>query len=108
MYSTERYIDEIVRAARLAPADERRLRREVTDHLREMCSAMRADGVADDEIEARVRREFGDPSQLGPMIASAKGRLRTCLKKNAAAFSVASMIMAVVVLLVRTALAAGV
>ena len=107
MYNMKNYIDEIVRAARLAPADAQRLRREVTDHLREMCAAMRADGVAEEEIESRVGREFGDPAKLGPMITSAKGRLRTCLKRNAPALSVASMIMAVVVLLVRTALAAG-
>ena len=108
MYSMKRYVDEIVRAARLAPADAQRLRREVTDHLREMCDAMRADNVPEEEIESRVRREFGDPVELGPMIATAKGRLRTCLKRNAPALSVASMIMALVLLLVRSALAAGV
>jgi hypothetical protein len=107
MHRTERYIDEIVIAARLAPADAQRLRCEIADHLREMCEAMRADGVPEEQIDARVRREFGDPAQLGSMIASAKGRLRTCLKKNAPALSVAMMIMAAVVLIVRTALAAG-
>ncbi len=107
MYRIERYIDEIVRAARLAPGDARRLRAEVTDHVREMCAALRAGSVPEDEIAVRVMREFGDPAELGPMIASAKGRLRTCLKKNGPALSVAMMIMAAVVLLVRTALAAG-
>ena len=82
MREMEQYLDQIMDAAALAPKDRRRVRNELADHMQQICDLGKKNGVPEKEIMAMVRHEFGDPNELGKMIARAKGRFRTYLKKQ--------------------------
>ncbi len=83
MHSLEEYLDRIMEIADLAPRDAKRVRSELQVHLGELLDAGIREGLSESEVMTMVRREFGSPQQLGAMIAKARGRFRTYLKKQA-------------------------
>jgi len=101
MREIERYLDEIMDAADLAARDGRRVRRELADHLAEVLELGRSRGVPDEEIMTMVKKEFGEPRELGEMIARAKGRFRTYLKKQARAIPINIAVAVVLALIIR-------
>ena len=82
MHEMDAYLDQIMDVASLARKDRGRVRNELADHMQEICDLGKKNGVPEKEIMAMVRKEFGDPNELGKMIARAKGRFRTYLKKQ--------------------------
>lgn len=83
MHSLDEYLDRIMEIADLAPRDEKRVRSELQMHLGELLDAGIKDDLSESEVTIMVRREFGSPEELGAMIAKARGRFRTYLKKQA-------------------------
>ena len=88
MREIEKYLDEIMDAAGLAPKDARRVRRELKEHILDALEAARSRCVPEKDALEQVKRDFGEPRRLGGMIACAKGRFRTYIKKHAAVLSV--------------------
>ena len=84
------YIDSIMNAPDLAPRDALRVRGEISEHLYHSYRAALPVSDSKSEAASRAMRDFGDPAVLGKMIASARGRLRTFMKKNGAVISVAA------------------
>lgn len=105
MQDMKQYIDRIIEVADLAPQDQRRLRQELEVHLYEMGCSYNTEKLSDTDISKMLRKEFGDADDLGKKIATAKGRFRTCLKKQAgtmpmtlaAAFVMASLAFMLIV-----------
>jgi len=77
------YIDRIMQEADLAPGDEQRVRRELSDHLQDIVESGGAAETSNEELAMTVEQEFGRAEDLGREIARAKGRFRTYLKKEA-------------------------
>jgi hypothetical protein len=88
MREIEKYLDEIMDAAGLAPKDATRVRRELQEHILDALEAARNCRAPEKDAIEQVKRDFGEPRQLGGMIACAKGRFRTYIKKHAAVLSV--------------------
>lgn len=101
----EIYLDRVMRHARLAPLDERRVRSELRDHLHELAAARAADCQETKEILAMLEEEFGDPKSVGDSIASAKGKFRTYLKRKATKVAVAAAVLLVLGLGIRASVA---
>lgn len=83
MLTVERYIYRIMEIADLTRKDEKRVRGELEVHLQEMLNAGKKSGLTESEVMTMVEKEFGNPEELGKMIAKAKGKFRTYLKKKA-------------------------
>lgn len=83
MYSLEEYLNRIMEIADLAPRDAKRVRSELQAHLGEWRDAGITQNLSEREVMTMVREEFGSPEDLGAMIAKARGRFRTYLKKQA-------------------------
>jgi hypothetical protein len=83
MRNLEDYLNRIMEIADLAPRDARRVRGELESHLRELLDAGDRQDPSESEVMNMVEKEFGSPDELGAMIARAKGRFRTYLKKQA-------------------------
>lgn len=83
MRSVEEYLDRIMEIAALAPRDARRVRSELQAHLEELLEASHGRNLSESEVMNMVEKEFGSPEELGAMIAKARGRFRTYLKKKA-------------------------
>ncbi|MBN2132034.1 MAG: S24/S26 family peptidase [Sedimentisphaerales bacterium] len=83
MHLLEQYLNRIVEIADLAPRDARRVRGELQCHLSELLDAGERQNRSESEVMKMVEKEFGSPEELGTMIARAKGRFRTYLKKQA-------------------------
>ena len=83
MHNLEQYINRIIEIADLAPRDARRVRGELQCHLGELLDAGERQDRSESEVMKMVEKEFGSPEELGGMIARAKGRFRTYLKKQA-------------------------
>lgn len=77
----ERYVAEVLKAADLALADEREVREELLDHAADLAAA-EGTPLTEQQAYGLLERRFGDAAALGDGIASAKGRLRTYLKKE--------------------------
>ena len=88
MREIEKYLDEIMDAASLAPKDARRIRRELEAHILDSLEATRSSSVPEKDTIEQVKQDFGEPRHLGDLIACAKGRFRTYFKKHAAVLSV--------------------
>ena len=101
MREVQRYLDEIMEAADLAGGDARRVRGELADHLQEVLDLGRSRGVPDEEIMTMVKNEFGEPRELGEMIARAKGKFRTYLKKQARAIPIYIVVSFVLALIIQ-------
>jgi len=83
MHDLKEYLDRIMETADLAPRDARRVRGELQCHLGELLDAGERQDRSESEVMKMVEKEFGSPGELGAMIARAKGRFRTYLKKQA-------------------------
>src|SRR4030042_207824 len=83
MHNLEEYLNKIMEVADLAPRDARRVRNELQSHLRELLDVGHNRDLPESEVMSMVEKEFGSPEELGTMIARAKGRFRTYLKKQA-------------------------
>ena len=83
MQNVERYIDQIIEIADLTRKDEKRVRSELESHMQELLNAGEKSGLTESEVMNMVEKEFGNPENLGKMIARARGKFRTYLKKEA-------------------------
>lgn len=83
MLPIEDYINQIIKFSNLAKTDEQRVRRELQNHLQELLNEGHKSGLTESEVIIMVERDFGNPEELGNMIAEAKGKFRTYLKKEA-------------------------
>ena len=79
----EKYLDQVMAHASLAPHDQARVRGELKDHLTELAAAARKHSSTQEEITAMLESEFGKPEVVGKGISNAwgGGRVRTWLKK---------------------------
>jgi hypothetical protein len=76
----EKYLDEVMRYAGLCPHDEKSVRSELVDHLRELA---RSSGLSKpEEVFTMLKDQFGNPGKIGRAIAAGKGRFKTYLKKQ--------------------------
>ena len=94
------YLEQVLSSAHLAPADERRVRGELADHLHELLTH-HSELQDHKEILAMFAKEFGDPKDVGYSIAKSKGRFRTYLKKKARRMSIAAAVLVVLWFTVR-------
>jgi hypothetical protein len=99
------YLDQILRHARLAPADGRIVRAELNDHLQQLAADHAADIHNETELLAMLNQEFGDPREVGYSIARSRGRFSTWLKKKARRLAIAAAALLMVGLLVRATVA---
>jgi hypothetical protein len=84
----EKYLEDVLCRANLAPPDERIVEAELREHLQSLLEASVAAGAASSphatptEVYAMLENEFGRAKVVGSSIARAKGRFRTYLKKQ--------------------------
>lgn len=83
MLNVEHYIDRIMKIADLTGKDDKRVRTELSSHIQELLNAGEKSGLKESEVMSMIEKEFGKPEELGKMIAKARGRFRTYLKKKA-------------------------
>lgn len=96
MREVEGYIDRIMFEASLVSWDDKRVRRELEEHLQEIVEVQKRNEIPTEEMMMKVEQEFGNPEELGKAIARAKGAFRTYLKKE---FRPRNLILAVVIAL---------
>jgi hypothetical protein len=99
------YLDLVMAHARLAPADERRVRAELADHLHELAVQSGIDSHHPKEMICMFAKEFGDPKEVGYSIAKSKGRFRTYLKRKTRSAAVAAAVLVVLWFTVRATVA---
>jgi hypothetical protein len=97
----EDYLNRIMEIADLAPRDARRVRNELRSHLQELLDAGNSQHLSESEVMEMVENRFGSPEELGTMIARAKGRFRTYLKKQARQLPLALAVALVLALTIR-------
>jgi len=83
MLSVEPYIDRIMEIANLARKDEKRVRSELKSHMQELLNAADKSNLTESEAMNMIKKEFGNAEELGKLIARARGKFRTYLKKQA-------------------------
>ena len=83
MQNVERYIDQIIEIADLTRKDEKRVRSELESHMQELLNDGEKSSLTESEVMNMIEKEFGSPEELGKMIAKARGKFRTYLKKEA-------------------------
>jgi len=83
MQNVERYIDRIMEIADLTRKDEKRVRSELESHMQELLNDGEKYSLTESEVMSMIEKEFGHPEELGKMIAKARGKFRTYLKKEA-------------------------
>ena len=76
----------------MTPADSRRVRGKVTDHLWEILEQGKLYNITYEETLDMIEKEFGNPKEFGKAIAWAKGKFRTCLKKTTRSLLIALVI----------------
>ena len=99
----EKYLDEVMSFADLAPGDQRQVRAELRDHLERI--AEQSNLTNPREVLAMLNNEFGQPGQIGGDIAAAKGRKRTYFKKLARKLAISVAAIVVLTLGVRSTIA---
>ena len=82
MQRVEQYINRIMETADLARRDRKRVRGELESHIQELFRAGELSGLTEMEAMNMIENEFGNPEKMGKMIAAAKGKFRTYLKKQ--------------------------
>lgn len=82
MQRVEQYINRIMETADLAGRDKKRVRGELESHIQELFRAGEHSGLTEMEAMNMIENEFGNPEKMGKMIAAAKGKFRTYLKKQ--------------------------
>ncbi len=83
MLNVEQYIDRIMEIADLTRKDSERVRGELESHMQELLNSAENSGLTESEVMNMIEKEFGNPKKLGKMIAKARGKFRTYLKKEA-------------------------
>jgi hypothetical protein len=101
MRNLDEYVDRILDVADLAPRDARRVRSELQSHLRELLDIGNRRDLSESEVMNMVEKEFGSPEELGTMIAKAKGRFRTYLKKQTRRLPLTLAVAVVLALAIR-------
>jgi len=101
MHNLEDYLNRIIEVADLAPRDARRVRGELQCHLSELLDAGRRQDRSESEVMKMVEGEFGSPEELAAMIAKARGRFRTYLKKQARRLPMSLAVALVLALAIR-------
>ncbi len=76
MRDIDRYIDTLLREARLSPQDTSRARGEMREHLEALVGERLASGLPEEEAVAAAIIDFGDPSWLGRALRQARGGWR--------------------------------
>ena len=82
MLNVEQYVDRIMEIADLTRKDEKRVRGELESHIQELLNAGEKSGLTERAVIEMIEKEFGKPEELGKMIAKAKGKFRTYLKRE--------------------------
>ncbi len=82
MLNIAEYLDRIMEVADLTRKDGRRVRNELENHIQELLLAGESKGLSESEVAEMIEKEFGDAEELGKMIAKAKGRFLTYMKKQ--------------------------
>lgn len=101
MLNVEEYINRIMEVADLARRDEKRVRNELEFHLDEILNAGKESGLTEKEVMTMVEKEFGNPQELGKMIARARGKFRTYLKKQTRKVPIALVIAVILAFAIR-------
>ena len=101
MLNVEQYIDRIMEIADLTRKDNKRVRRELKSHMQELLNSAENSGLTESEIMNMIEKEFGNPKELGKMIAKARGKFRTYLKKQARTLPITLAVVLVLSLAVR-------
>ena len=96
MQNVERYIDRIIEIADLTRKDEKRVRSELESHMQELLNDGEKYSLTESEVMSMIEKEFGHPEELGKMIARARGKFRTYLKKEARKLPI-SIVVALVI-----------
>ena len=101
----EEYLDQVMAHASLARRDQARVRAELKDHLAELAAEARKHSSTQEEITAMLESEFGKPEVVGKGISTAKGRVRTSIKKLNRGLPIAVAVCLVFVFSIRLAIA---
>ena len=101
MLNIEEYLDRVMEAAALTKKDGRRVRGELQSHIQDLLSAGETKGLEESEVVVMIEKEFGNADELGKMIAKAKGRFLTYLKKKTKKIAVTLVVALVVALAIK-------
>jgi Signal peptidase, peptidase S26 len=101
----EEYLDQVMAHASLARRDQARVRAELKDHLVELTAEARKLSSNQEEISAMLENEFGKPEVVGKAISTAKGPVRTYLKKWKRGLPIAVAVSLVLYFSIRWAVA---
>ncbi len=101
MLTLEEYLDRIMEVANLTRKDGRRVRSELENHIQELLAAGDKSGLTESEVVTMIKKEFGNAEELGKMVAKAKGRFLTYLKKQTKKISITLAIAVLIALGVR-------
>ena len=101
MLNVEQYIDRIMEIADLTRKDKKRVRSELESHMQELLNAGENSGLTESEVMNMIEKEFGNPEKLGQMIAKARGKFRTYLKKKARRLPISIAVAIVLAFAVR-------
>lgn len=82
MPNVRQYVDRIMEVADLTRKDAKRVRSELEFHMQKLLNAGEKTGLTESEVMNMLEKEFGNPEELGEMIAKARGKFRTYLKKK--------------------------
>ena len=100
----EDYLDRVMARARLGPAEARRVREELRDHVRDLIEDHPS--LHESEVFAMVEREFGDPEEIGQAIGRSKGRrVRAFLKARGRRYAVRVAVVLALLVSLRWAVA---
>ena len=101
MLNIEQYLDQIMEIADLTRTDKKRVRGELKSHIQELLNAGEKSGLTESEVMNMIEKEFGKPEELGKMIAKARGRFLTYLKKKARKLSITIAVVLVIAFAVK-------
>ncbi len=96
------YLDKIMEVANLTRKDGRRVRSELENHIQELLTAGENKGLSESEVAEMIEKEFGDAEELGTMIAKAKGRFLTYMKKQTKKTAIGLTVALVVAFTIKT------
>src|SRR3954453_5379681 len=101
----DEYLDQVMAHASLARRDQARVRAELKDHLTELVAEVRKHSFTQEEITAMLESEFGKPEVVGKEISTARGPVRTYLKKLKRGLPLAVAVCLVLLFSIRWAIA---
>jgi len=101
MLSIEEYLDKIMESADLTNKDGRRVRGELENHIQELLAAGESKGLTESEVVKMIEKEFGSAEELGKMIAKARGKFLTYVKKQTKKTFITLAVVVIIALGVR-------